>query len=151
MKTKFRFQYLAIVILFVLAGYFAISSALFINKSELVKAKITRVAFIEVSDSDSTDWYSLDMQIISSSSPGKKINGYYFETGLTDPEFKAGQTVELYYDTKDPMNSEIKNFWVQWGPPILIGLIFIFYILVMSVLQVVIKKKNKERKIGISE
>jgi hypothetical protein len=129
------------LILLILAAYFTISAAIFINKNQIVKAKITKVEFIEVSDSDSTDWYRLDMQILPAN---KTINNYYFETGLTDPEFKAGQIVELYYDEKDPLNSEIKNFWVQWGPSLLIVMILAFYILVMLVISIVINKKKKK-------
>jgi hypothetical protein len=81
----------------------------------------------------------MNLQIIGD---GKTINGYYFETGLTDPEFKPGQIVELYYDAEEPLSSEIKNFWVQWGPAILVALILIFYILVMSVLQIITAKRK---------
>jgi hypothetical protein len=94
----------------------------------------------------------MNLQIISGSRvehSGKIINNYYFETGLIDPEFKDGQVIDLYYDAEDPLDSEVKNFWVQWGPAILVAIILIFYILVLYILKIILLRRNiKHLKIG---
>ena len=41
---------------------------------------------------------------------------------------------EVYYNSIEPYNSEIKNAWIQWEVPLILGVIFIFDLIVMGIM-----------------
>jgi hypothetical protein len=152
-KPKFglnlKYQLLGTLLIIGLAVYFIISTITFINKCELVKAKITDVKF-EKGYGDDNDKYTLSIFIPSKNS---SISGLEFDTGFTDPEFEAGQIIELYYDKKDPNNSEIKSLWKQWAIPLVMGLALMIDLIFIVVFYMIFSKfrTKTERDAIISE
>ena len=144
-----RLQLLSSLLIIGLAVYFTISEYSYINKCELVKAKITDVKF-DKGYGDDNDKYTLSIFIPSKNS---SISGLEFDTGFTDPEFKAGQTINLYYDASNPTGSEIKNLWKQWAIPIILCLAFILDLVFMAVFYIVLTKfrTKSERDAIVSE
>lgn len=120
-RPNLKIQLLIPILILGVGIFFTVSKHKFINKCELVKAKITDVKFVKGGE-DENDLYILALFIPSKNS---SISGLEFDTGFTDPEFKVGQVIDLYYDSKNPADSEIKNLWEQWAVPIILGLALI--------------------------
>src|SRR4030095_7003165 len=137
-----KYQLLGMLLIVGLAVYFGISTYNYINRCELVKAKITDVKF-EKGYGDDNDEYHLSLLVLINR---KTITGIKYDTGFTDPEFKVGQIVELYYDMNDPYNSEIKNLWKQWAVPLVLALALIIELIFIAVFYTVFAKigRNKE-------
>ncbi len=132
MKNIFKINGLISFLVLIVAGYLVISEALFINKCELVKAKIINVDFHKEnhnSEDDPNDWYNLTLKTI----PTGKTASIVFKTDFSDPQFNEGDIVELYYYPKSPEDSEIKNFWDQWGGALICAGVFLFDLIFIAI------------------
>jgi len=125
-----------------IAAYLIVAEIFFINKCELVKAKITNIEFHNESknNEDDNDYYILKMKILSSNKP-IRIN---FDTGFHDPKFTEGQIIDVYYNSKAPDKSEVKDIWNQWGGALICMGVFVFDFWIFIGLLASFKKQKSD-------
>lgn len=122
--------------------YFIVKEINFINKSELVKARIMSVEYKESQNEDDAFYYVLSLNRLSG---GPLVRDLKFDSPFIDPHYKEGQIVEVYYDSANPYESEIKNAWINWEVPLILGVISIFDLISIGIIYLVFaSRKNTE-------
>src|SRR5438045_3240738 len=105
LNKAIKYQFLGILLMIPISLYFIVKEANFINKCELVKSRIMNVDFKQGLSDDDADYYVVTLNRISG---GQLVNDLKFNSPFIDPKYKEGQIVEVYYNSNEPYNSEIK-------------------------------------------
>ena len=131
MKTLTKLQAIVTIPLIFITAYFVISNIMFTKKSELVHAEIISSAFNKTTGDDGK--YTLSIKVVST---GKIIDGIVLDGDVYDNRYLKGKFVEMYYDSAEPQNSQVKNVFTQWGIAMLLCFLLLYDLVSLGVLYI---------------
>ncbi len=99
-----------------LGGYLTVQEMLYLNRAVQVTGTVTDLS-ISTSYQDQQYWTDYCPVVDFRTQDGRQVE-FTSDVCQDPPEYKVGQKVSLYYDTRDPKNVQFNNFIEKYSAPV---------------------------------